>query len=75
MGVIGVGTFWISARPLSLYISFVLLISSSSVEPLSPLEFHVAIPLFPAFFFSVFAHLTFQDPLKIIRQRRGKCLS
>ena len=43
IGVMGVGIFWISARPFSLYFSFVLFIISSRVDPLRPLEFHVAI--------------------------------
>ena len=39
------GYFWIKAKPLSLYFSFVLLIISSKVEPLKPREFQVAIQI------------------------------
>ena len=60
MGVIGVGTFWISARRFSRYCSLVRLITSSRSEPLSPLEFHVAI--FPASSL-VTLHLYFSHPI------------
>ena len=43
--VIGVGTFWISARCLSRYCSFVRLIISSNVDPRSPLDVHAIIPV------------------------------
>ena len=43
MGVIGVGIFCINASPASAYFSLVRLTMSSSVDPRSPLVFHVAI--------------------------------
>ena len=41
IGVIGVGIFCTMQRPCSIYSSFVLFISSSSVEPRSPLDVQV----------------------------------
>lgn len=43
MGVMGVGIFCINASPASAYFSLVRLTMSSSVDPRSPLVFHVAI--------------------------------
>ena len=43
IGFIGVGIFWTSARCEALYLSLDILIRSSNVEPLSPLEFQVGI--------------------------------